>query len=159
MDYAIPRATDVPPVVIDKIETVSSANALGAKGVGEAGCIGIPAAVVNAVADALSVHGIDHLDMPLTSEKIWRALQSGKHLAEIVHEILEKGCKIICEAAPQGNLGRGFDALQVRPVDRRGRLSPQHHPLDGRPRHRRAIHRRQAGRIFLDVDRGAQAHI
>jgi carbon-monoxide dehydrogenase large subunit len=84
MDYAIPRATDVPPVLIDKIETVSPANALGAKGVGEAGCIGIPAAVVNAVADALSVHGIDHLDMPLTSEKIWRALQSGKHLAEIV---------------------------------------------------------------------------
>ena len=83
MDYAIPRATDVPPVVIDKIETVSSVNALGAKGVGEAGCIGIPAAVVNAVVDALSVHGINHLDMPLTSEKIWRALQSGRHLAEM----------------------------------------------------------------------------
>jgi aerobic carbon-monoxide dehydrogenase large subunit len=82
MDYAIPRAADVPPVIIDKIETVSPANALGAKGVGEAGCIGVPAAVVNAVVDALSVHGINHLDMPLTNEKIWRALQSGKHPGE-----------------------------------------------------------------------------
>jgi aerobic carbon-monoxide dehydrogenase large subunit len=82
MDYAIPRAADVPPVIIDKIETVSPANALGAKGVGEAGCIGVPAAVANAVIDALSVHGINHLDMPLTNEKIWRALQSGKHPGE-----------------------------------------------------------------------------
>jgi len=77
MDYAVPRGTDVPPVIIDKIETVSPANALGAKGVGEAGCIGVPAAVVNAVVDALSPYGISHLDMPLTSEKIWRALKSG----------------------------------------------------------------------------------
>lgn len=82
MDYAVPRGSDVPPVVIDKIETVSPANALGAKGVGEAGCIGIPAAVVNAVVDALSPHGISHLDMPLTGEKIWRALRSGDHPRE-----------------------------------------------------------------------------
>jgi carbon-monoxide dehydrogenase large subunit len=82
MDYAVPRGSDVPPVVIDKIETVSPANALGAKGVGEAGCIGVPAAVVNAVVDALSPHGISHLDMPLTSEKIWRALKSGNHRRE-----------------------------------------------------------------------------
>ena len=82
MDYAVPRGSDVPPVVIDKIETVSPANALGAKGVGEAGCIGIPAAVVNAVVDALSPYGISHLDMPLTSEKVWRALRSGHHPRE-----------------------------------------------------------------------------
>jgi carbon-monoxide dehydrogenase large subunit len=82
MDYAVPRGSDVPPVIIDKIETVSPANALGAKGVGEAGCIGVPAAVVNAVVDALSPHGISHLDMPLTSEKIWHALKSGNHRSE-----------------------------------------------------------------------------
>jgi carbon-monoxide dehydrogenase large subunit len=82
MDYAVPRGLDVPPVMIDKIDSVSPANALGAKGVGEAGCIGIPAAVVNAVIDALSPHGISHLDMPLTSEKIWHALRSGNHPRE-----------------------------------------------------------------------------
>ncbi|MEA2726897.1 MAG: aerobic carbon-monoxide dehydrogenase large subunit [Acetobacteraceae bacterium] len=82
MDYAVPRSTDVPHVIIDRIETVSTANVLGAKGVGEAGCIGVPAAIVNAVVDALSVHGVNHLDMPLTSEKIWRALVSGSLLKE-----------------------------------------------------------------------------
>jgi aerobic carbon-monoxide dehydrogenase large subunit len=82
MDYAVPRSTDVPHVIIDRIETVSTANVLGAKGVGEAGCIGVPATIVNAVVDALSVHGVNHLDMPLTSEKIWRALVSGSLLKE-----------------------------------------------------------------------------
>jgi carbon-monoxide dehydrogenase large subunit len=78
MDYAVPRSADVPHVIIDKIETRSKANALGAKGVGEAGCIGVPAAIVNAVLDALSVNGVNHIDMPLTSEKIWRALKSAR---------------------------------------------------------------------------------
>jgi carbon-monoxide dehydrogenase large subunit len=82
MDYAVPRSTGVPHVIIDRIETVSIANVLGAKGVGEAGCIGVPAAIVNAMVGALSVHGVNHLDMPLTSEKIWRALASGSHLKE-----------------------------------------------------------------------------
>jgi carbon-monoxide dehydrogenase large subunit len=76
MDYAMPRAADIPPVEIDKIETPSPTNALGAKGVGEAGCIGIPAAVVNAVIDALSPFDVQHLDMPLTSQKIWKAMQT-----------------------------------------------------------------------------------
>ncbi|WP_295809459.1 molybdopterin cofactor-binding domain-containing protein, partial [uncultured Nitratireductor sp.] len=76
MDYAVPRAVDVPPVDIEKFETVSPANALGAKGVGEAGCIGMPAAVFNAVSDAVNPFGKTVLQMPLTAEKIWRALQS-----------------------------------------------------------------------------------
>jgi carbon-monoxide dehydrogenase large subunit len=80
MDYAVPRSADVPPVIIDKIETVSPANVLGAKGVGEAGCIGVPAAIVNAVVDALSVRRVTHLDMPLTREKVWRALNPENQL-------------------------------------------------------------------------------
>ncbi|WP_306887579.1 xanthine dehydrogenase family protein molybdopterin-binding subunit [Amorphus orientalis] len=75
MDYAMPRADDVPPVEIDKIETRSEANALGAKGVGEAGCIGVPAALFNAAADALAPFGAHDLQMPLTSEKLWRAMR------------------------------------------------------------------------------------
>ena len=74
MDYAVPRASDIPELVIDKIAVPSPANALGAKGVGEAGCIGAPAAIINAAVDALSPYGVIHLDAPLTSEKIWHAL-------------------------------------------------------------------------------------
>ncbi|MDV2967581.1 xanthine dehydrogenase family protein molybdopterin-binding subunit [Nitratireductor aquimarinus] len=74
MDYAVPRAIDIPAVDIAKLETVSPANALGAKGVGEAGCIGVPAAIFNAVSDAVAPFGPHKLQMPLTSETIWRAL-------------------------------------------------------------------------------------
>lgn len=78
MDYAVPRAADIPAVRIEKIETPSPANALGAKGVGEAGCIGVPAAIANAVRDALAPFGPGDLQMPFTSEKIWRVLQRGE---------------------------------------------------------------------------------
>ncbi len=74
MDYALPRADDVPPVLIEKMHTPSPRNPLGAKGLGEAGCIAMPPAIVNAVVDALSPFGITHLDMPLTPERIWAAL-------------------------------------------------------------------------------------
>lgn len=74
MDYALPRATDIPPVTLASAPTRSPNNPLGAKGVGEAGCIGIPAAIVNAAVDALQPYGVTHLDMPLTSETLWRAL-------------------------------------------------------------------------------------
>jgi carbon-monoxide dehydrogenase large subunit len=70
MDYAIPRATDVPPVLIEKMHTASPRNPLGAKGLGEAGCIAMPPAVVNAAVDALAPLGITHLDMPLTAERL-----------------------------------------------------------------------------------------
>jgi carbon-monoxide dehydrogenase large subunit len=75
MDYALPRANDVPALELTSLATPSPTNPLGAKGVGEAGCIGIPAAIVNAVVDALSPLGVRHLDMPLTPEKIWRAMR------------------------------------------------------------------------------------
>jgi carbon-monoxide dehydrogenase large subunit len=77
MDYAVPRASDVPTVELASLATPSPTNPLGAKGVGEAGCIGIPAAIVNAIVDALAPFGVRHLDMPLTSEKIWRAMREG----------------------------------------------------------------------------------
>ncbi len=76
MDYAIPRADDVPPVTIEKMHTPSPRNPLGAKGLGEAGCIGIPPAVVNAAVDALAPFGVTHLDMPLTPARLWAALRA-----------------------------------------------------------------------------------
>jgi aerobic carbon-monoxide dehydrogenase large subunit len=74
MDYAVPRADDVPMVTIEKMHTPSPRNPLGAKGLGEAGCIAIPPAIVNAAVDALAPFGITHLDMPLTPQRIWEAL-------------------------------------------------------------------------------------
>ena len=73
MDYAVPRATDMPPVRLISQPTLSTANPLGFKGVGEAGCIGVPAALVNAVMDALPPDTPD-LSLPLTPEKVWRAI-------------------------------------------------------------------------------------
>jgi len=75
MDYAMPRADALPQLATGFDESVPSAlNSLGAKGVGEAGCHGAMPAVVNAVLDALAEHGVAELDMPLTPEKVWRAL-------------------------------------------------------------------------------------
>ncbi|HWO05842.1 MAG TPA: molybdopterin cofactor-binding domain-containing protein, partial [Methylomirabilota bacterium] len=76
MDYAIPRAEDIPALTIEKMHTPSPRNPLGAKGLGEAGCIAIPPALVNAAVDALAPHGVTHVDMPLTPEKLWSALNS-----------------------------------------------------------------------------------
>lgn len=74
MDYAIPRAADMPAVLIEKMHTASPRNPLGAKGLGEAGCIAMPPAMVNAAVDALAPLGVSHLDMPLTPERLRAAL-------------------------------------------------------------------------------------
>lgn len=74
MDYAVPRADDVPPISLESLATPSPHNLLGAKGVGEAGCIGVPAALMNAARDALSPLGECELQFPLTSEQLWQAM-------------------------------------------------------------------------------------
>jgi aerobic carbon-monoxide dehydrogenase large subunit len=74
MDYAVPRADDLPDIEVDLIEVPCGTNPLGVKGAGEAGAVGSPPAVINAVVDALSPLGITHVDMPATPEQIWRAV-------------------------------------------------------------------------------------
>ena len=74
-DYLLPSATEVPAIKTLYKETPSPLNPLGAKGVGEAGCIGVPPAVVNAAVDALSPYGITQLEMPLTPARLWAALR------------------------------------------------------------------------------------
>jgi aerobic carbon-monoxide dehydrogenase large subunit len=76
MDYALPRADDMPHAEVLHAHSPSPRNPLGAKGLGEAGNIGVPPAVVNAVVDALGPLGVRHLDMPLTAESIWRAIRA-----------------------------------------------------------------------------------
>ena len=77
MDYAVPRAENLPPLRFDRTETPTPVNPLGVKGVGEAGTIGSTPAIVNAVIDALVPFGVTHIDMPLKPEKIWRACAGG----------------------------------------------------------------------------------
>ena len=78
MDYAMPRAEDIPTMATGDHPSPATTNPLGTKGCGEAGCAGSLSTIVNAVIDALSEYGITHLDMPLTSERIWRAIQDAK---------------------------------------------------------------------------------
>ncbi|MFI7603450.1 xanthine dehydrogenase family protein molybdopterin-binding subunit [Actinoplanes sp. NPDC049681] len=76
--YAIPRAADVPFFELDRTETATPHNPLGAKGAGEAATVPVAAAVTNAVCDALAEFGITHLDMPLTPETVWRAMGTAR---------------------------------------------------------------------------------
>jgi aerobic carbon-monoxide dehydrogenase large subunit len=77
VDYALPSAADVPSIETDRTETPSPVNSLGVKGVGEAGTIAASPAVTNAVIDALRPLGVTYLDMPLSPQNIWTAIQKG----------------------------------------------------------------------------------
>src|SRR5260370_13139660 len=74
MDYALPRASDVPFFTTASHPVPAKSNPLGTKGCGDARCAGAPTSVTNAVGDALSEYGIQHVDMPLTSNRVWQAL-------------------------------------------------------------------------------------
>jgi aerobic carbon-monoxide dehydrogenase large subunit len=82
MDYCMPRADDLPSLTVHTMPgTPCTHNPLGVKGCGEAGAIGSPPAIVNAVIDALRDYRVEHIDMPVTPEKIWRAINSGMQVA------------------------------------------------------------------------------
>ncbi len=78
MDYAVPRAADVPSFALADHGVPTKTNPLGVKGCGEAGCAGGLPCAMNAVLDALAEHGVRHVDMPLTPFRIWQALQTAK---------------------------------------------------------------------------------
>jgi aerobic carbon-monoxide dehydrogenase large subunit len=78
MDYAMPRAADIPPMTVGDHPVPAKSNPLGTKGCGEAGCAGSLCTIVNAVVDALSEYGIKQINMPLTPERVWRAIQEAK---------------------------------------------------------------------------------
>jgi aerobic carbon-monoxide dehydrogenase large subunit len=75
MDYALPRADDLPSFSVGTKVTPCTHNPLGVKGCGEAGAIGAPAAMMNAVMDALAPLGVAHLDMPASPHRVWRAIR------------------------------------------------------------------------------------
>ena len=76
MDYALPRASDMPPIEVESNAVPTALNPLGAKGAGEAGTVGAIPAVINAVIDALAPLGVTGIEMPATSEKVWAAIQA-----------------------------------------------------------------------------------
>jgi len=76
MDYALPRAGDAPPILSERLVHPAPSNPLGVKGAGEAGCIGAPPAIVNAVLDALAPYGVTDLQMPLRPATVWAALSA-----------------------------------------------------------------------------------
>jgi carbon-monoxide dehydrogenase large subunit len=82
MDYTMPRAGDLPTLKVSTHNTMCTHNPLGVKGVGEVGAIGSPAAIMNAVHNAVARLGIGHVEMPATPERVWRALNSAPKAAE-----------------------------------------------------------------------------
>jgi aerobic carbon-monoxide dehydrogenase large subunit len=78
MDYAMPRAADVPSFVLADHPAPATTNPLGVKGCGEAGCAGALTSVMNAVIDAMSQYGVRHVNMPLTPAQIWQTLRDAK---------------------------------------------------------------------------------
>ncbi len=81
MDYAMPRADNLSYIEVQSNPCPTATNPLGVKGAGEAGTVGALPAVMNAVVDALSVYGINHLDMPATPARVWTAIQNAKKAA------------------------------------------------------------------------------
>jgi carbon-monoxide dehydrogenase large subunit len=78
MDYAMPRASDMPEIGFESHPVPAKLNPLGVKGCGEAGCAGALTSVMNAIVHALSEHGVTNIEMPATPERVWKALQEAK---------------------------------------------------------------------------------
>jgi carbon-monoxide dehydrogenase large subunit len=76
--YAMPSAADLPAFETIRTQTPTPLNPLGAKGIGESGTVGATPAVQNAVVDALAHLGVTHIDLPLTPERVWRAMQAAR---------------------------------------------------------------------------------
>jgi carbon-monoxide dehydrogenase large subunit len=77
-DYAMPRAEDMADFVLDFNEVPCRTNPLGVKGAGEAGTVGAPPAIINAMLDALRPLGVRHIDMPATPRRVWEAIQAAR---------------------------------------------------------------------------------
>src|SRR6266446_2446148 len=82
LDYAIPRADELPSLSVTSRDVPSSTNPLGVKGAGEGGTVGAPGAVIHAILDALAPLGVTHIDMPATPERVWQAIQDARNLRQ-----------------------------------------------------------------------------
>jgi carbon-monoxide dehydrogenase large subunit len=110
MDYGLPRADEACSFEMDENPVPTKTNPLGVKGAGEAGNVGALAAIMNAVVDALSALGITHIDMPASSEKVWRAIRAARRRRE------ERVTSGAASAAPQSSQSLSFNHL-VSPAE------------------------------------------
>jgi carbon-monoxide dehydrogenase large subunit len=78
LEYAIPRAADLPAFSVTSRDVPSPTNPLGVKGAGEGGTVGAPGAVIHAILDALAPLGVTHIDMPATAARVWQAIQRAR---------------------------------------------------------------------------------
>jgi aerobic carbon-monoxide dehydrogenase large subunit len=78
LDYAMPRADDMPSFAVQLVEVPCKTNPLGVKGIGESGTIGAPPTIINAVLDALKPLGVDDISMPATPSRVWQAIQAAR---------------------------------------------------------------------------------
>ena len=78
LDYAIPRADDLPAISVTSRDVPSPTNPLGVKGAGEGATVGAPGAVIHAILDALAPLGVTHIDMPATPARVWQAIQRAR---------------------------------------------------------------------------------
>jgi carbon-monoxide dehydrogenase large subunit len=115
MDYAVPRASQMPHLELDHTVTPSPVNPLGIKGCGEAGTIGSAACLVNAVCDALAPFGIQHIDKPLTPARVWAAIQAaraGGNGGGNGHPGIEPGASLADAQVVPGAVGHGKENVQ-----------------------------------------------
>jgi aerobic carbon-monoxide dehydrogenase large subunit len=115
MDYAVPRASQMPHLELDHTVTPSPVNPLGIKGCGEAGTIASAACLVNAVCDALSPFGIVHIDKPLTPARVWAAIQAaraGGNGGGNGHPGIKPGASLADAQVVPGAVGHGEENVQ-----------------------------------------------
>ncbi|HSM45381.1 MAG TPA: xanthine dehydrogenase family protein molybdopterin-binding subunit, partial [Acidimicrobiia bacterium] len=84
MSYLIPSAGQQVPLTTKRLSHPAPSNPLGAKGTGETGCIGVPAAMLNAIHDALRPHGVTSIDFPLTPSRVWQAIEDARNQTRTV---------------------------------------------------------------------------
>jgi carbon-monoxide dehydrogenase large subunit len=77
LDYAMPRAEDMPSFRLEELGDFCKSNPIGVKGAGESGTVGAPPAIISAIVDALKDYGVTDIDMPATSARVWQAMQRG----------------------------------------------------------------------------------
>jgi carbon-monoxide dehydrogenase large subunit len=112
-DYTVPRASQLPTYETDHTVTPTPVNPLGVKGIGEAGTIGSASTVVNAVVDALAPFGVRHIDMPLTAEKVWKAMREGRSQVSSAPASVDAQGRDLSPADSETGL-RGGDAGEER---------------------------------------------
>ena len=140
LDYAIPTANEMPPLTLDSTVTPSPTNALGVKGIGEAGTIAASGAVIKAIVDALSPLGVRHVDMPASPDRLWKQLQEHRTGLEGYHTVAVADTPEVDDAprkgGPQSELPGSLDEGDIGKTGGKAEPGSEGSPQEG-PRHQK----------------------